>query len=102
MSGEWLKWRLLLQKIFMSHDAGFILDFRVRLPTPTPCATFFFFALFDPLFNSETEKRFNTVPERRFENILDIHDFKRLFRVEVQLSHRRFRAEIAAADATWQ
>ena len=85
----------------MAYDAGFVFDFGVCLPSPASGAAFFFFTDFCPLVDSEPEKRFDFVPKGRFENIFDFDDFMRLFRVEIQLSHGGFRAEITAAYAAW-
>ena len=90
----------ILEKFIMTDDAGFVFQFRVGLPTPTPGSAFFFLAGFDMLFDAKSEKRLDTVKPCRFENILDFDNFKWLFRVKIQLSNRYFGTEIAAANRT--
>ena len=93
---------VVVEKLFMAYDTGFLFDFGVRLPTPTSGSRTFFLTDFNPRFRVNAKQPQEGIPPRWFGNSLDFDNFRGFFRLKVEFPHRDFRPEVAAAPATRQ
>ena len=91
---------ILRKKPLMPNDTGLLLDFGVRLPSPSPWGGAFLLACGHTRFHSKSKHPPQTLPPSRLGNLFDLNNFRRLLRFEITLSHRHSGSKITAAPAT--
>ena len=83
----------------MPNDTGLLLDFGVRLPSPSPWGGAFLLACGHTRFHSKSKHPPQTLPPSRLGNLFDLNNFRRLLRFEITLSHRHSWSKITTAPA---